>query len=203
MATANKFNEIGRMMQAEISKMGASIPKATWDVGEWLKRRIKARTRQGIDQDGKPFAPYSPKYSRKKRANRVTLVGSSLLRHHGGQPMLDQIKTGSEGGGNARFNPKARRFIPVKGSGGMFLAFKETGVFLTLEGTQAAGRAKGHQTGKSWSPNINLPRRAFMGLDRASHGAFEQAFMSKVYKSKSTSESIDIFLNFGGTGSIK
>ena len=197
MATANKFNEIGRMMQAEISKMGASIPKATWDVGEWLKRRIKARTRQGIDQDGKPFALYSPKYSRKKRANRVTLV-SNTFTQKSVTHMIDQIKTGSPDGGNVRFNPKARRFIPVKGSGGMFLAFRETSVFLTLKGTEAEKRAEAHQQGKGWQK-----RRAFMGLDRASHGAFEQAFMAKVYKSKSTSEEIDIFLNFGGTGSIK
>ena len=42
-------------------------------LGEQLAVRIENRTLAGLDEDGKPFAPYSPEYQARKKYGRSTV----------------------------------------------------------------------------------------------------------------------------------
>lgn len=49
-----------------LTSIAVTTPDLMREVGEMAIRLIQARTRQGRDADGQAFAPYSPKYAKRK-----------------------------------------------------------------------------------------------------------------------------------------
>lgn len=174
---------LGSDFYAEMNRMINSVQPATFNVADVVIERIRMRTLAGMSSTGQPFAPYSEKHASKKGSARVDLRGNTLVSHHGGPHMMDQMHTRS--GEGMRFNVEAERFIPASGSG-TFLPFDSVHVEIHM-GEQARERARTHQYGR---PDKNIPPRPFMGLSPSEEGVVGEVFGKAVYQPKNTTNTI-------------
>lgn len=133
--------------------------------------RIKRRTGQGVDTDGKRFAPYSPRYAKQRRdsgrkASPPTLLLSGAML--GGMNVVrsdeKEAVIGFQGtGARLAFGKRARATWSTKLVAGVKRKRKITHTFReTNRQVSNALKARWNDHGDG-----NLPRRHFFGLSRA------------------------------------
>lgn len=186
-------------MQKWLTELGLfyeSIGPSMATMAEIVVGTIRRRTKHGVDRNGNVFQPYSERYAQRKGQQNVDLTGKEGG-NRGRPPLLHSFGVDESGKQRVVADSRGRGSrLRVQETGRFAAADRDLELGIVFNNAESArigwAHEQGLQTGRS-----KMPARPWMGITEMEAQEAFDAFGQRLHVMRSTTENVNINLNFG------